>query len=181
MAGSDQYRDRKGAASGRLSGDPPLAYFLTFRCYGTWLHGDPRGSMDRVNNAFGAPLIPPDRQRVTRERSLLRHHPLTLEPEMRAAAAAAVEGECTHRNWHLYALNVRTNHVHAVVAGDQSPERIMTTLKSWTTTAMVEAGLVPKGLKVWSRHGSTKYLWDERARADACTHVMHGQGGAADE
>jgi hypothetical protein len=25
----------------------PLAYLITFRCYGTWLHGDDRGSYRR--------------------------------------------------------------------------------------------------------------------------------------
>ena len=35
----------------------PLAYLITFRCYGTWLHGDERGSMDRTHNVFGAPKI----------------------------------------------------------------------------------------------------------------------------
>jgi hypothetical protein len=28
----------------------PLAYLITFRCYGTWLHGDSRGSVDRFHN-----------------------------------------------------------------------------------------------------------------------------------
>jgi hypothetical protein len=28
----------------------PLAYLITFRCYGTWLHGDERGSVDRFRN-----------------------------------------------------------------------------------------------------------------------------------
>ena len=27
--------------------DIPLAYLISFRCYGTWLHGDERGSIDR--------------------------------------------------------------------------------------------------------------------------------------
>jgi len=27
--------------------DTPLAYFISFRSYGTWLHGDKRGSIDR--------------------------------------------------------------------------------------------------------------------------------------
>ena len=26
----------------------PLAYFITFTCYGNWLHGDERGSVDRA-------------------------------------------------------------------------------------------------------------------------------------
>ena len=27
--------------------DAPLAYFISFRTFGTWLHGDRRGSVDR--------------------------------------------------------------------------------------------------------------------------------------
>jgi hypothetical protein len=36
----------------------PLAYLITFRAYGTWLHGDSRGSVDRFHNRYGVPLIP---------------------------------------------------------------------------------------------------------------------------
>ena len=31
----------------------PLGYLITFRGYGTWLHGDRRGSVDRFHNRFG--------------------------------------------------------------------------------------------------------------------------------
>ena len=37
------------------SGSVPLAYLITFRTYGTWLHGDARGSVDREHNVFGTP------------------------------------------------------------------------------------------------------------------------------
>lgn len=38
--------------------DQPLAYFITFRTHGTWLHGDQRGSVDRHGrNVFGADRI----------------------------------------------------------------------------------------------------------------------------
>jgi hypothetical protein len=37
----------------------PLAYLITFRSYGTWLHGDPRGSVDRFHNVYGKPRLPP--------------------------------------------------------------------------------------------------------------------------
>ena len=33
----------------------PLAYFITFRSYGTWLHGDKRGSVDRLHRRFVLP------------------------------------------------------------------------------------------------------------------------------
>jgi len=37
----------------------PLAYLITFRCYGTWLHGEERGSIDRKNyNRYGTADMP---------------------------------------------------------------------------------------------------------------------------
>src|ERR1035437_6328308 len=36
----------------------PLAYLITVRTYGTWLHGDERGSVDRHGkNIYGTPRI----------------------------------------------------------------------------------------------------------------------------
>ena len=40
--------------------DIALAYLITFRCYGTWLHGDKRGSIDRFHNAYKSPYIEPN-------------------------------------------------------------------------------------------------------------------------
>jgi hypothetical protein len=42
--------------------DTPLAYLISFRSYGTWLHGDPRGSIDRFNNRYRSPYIKPNPQ-----------------------------------------------------------------------------------------------------------------------
>ena len=35
--------------------DGILAYFSTFRTYGTWLHGDDRGSTDRSHSDWDTP------------------------------------------------------------------------------------------------------------------------------
>jgi len=40
--------------------DQPLAYFLTWQCYGCWLHGDPRGSVDSEHNRYGTPVLKRD-------------------------------------------------------------------------------------------------------------------------
>ena len=40
--------------------DVPLAYFITWTCYGTWLHGRASGSVDDAHNCFGDPVLPPD-------------------------------------------------------------------------------------------------------------------------
>ncbi len=36
----------------------PLAYLITIRCYGSWLHGDQKGSVGRYEfNAYGSPRM----------------------------------------------------------------------------------------------------------------------------
>lgn len=35
----------------------PIAYFLTFRTYASWLHGDERFSVDSKHNIYGSPRI----------------------------------------------------------------------------------------------------------------------------
>src|SRR5689334_19440827 len=51
--------------------DVPLGYLITFRCYGTWLHGDERGAIDRFHNRYKAPyLARSDRRRELNERKL---------------------------------------------------------------------------------------------------------------
>jgi hypothetical protein len=35
-------------------------YFITFRCYGSWLHGDQRGSIDWRHRAYKSPLLERD-------------------------------------------------------------------------------------------------------------------------
>ena len=155
----------------------PLAYFITFRCYGTWLHGDARGSADRSGtHQPGQPLIPgtPSLQR-RRQRALL-HTPTTLGPPQRVVVDETIRGVCLHRRWELVALEVRAEHVHVVVSGPCQPEKIMTSFKAWSTRRLREAGLVLNGRRIWSRHGSTRYLWDERAVEAACLYTVEAQG-----
>jgi hypothetical protein len=40
--------------------DRPIAYFITFTTYGTWLHGDERGSVDKGHNRVGTEFIAPN-------------------------------------------------------------------------------------------------------------------------
>ena len=50
----------------------PLAYLITIRSYGTWLHGDERGSMDRREyNQYGDPAIAASPLKESRDRNLM--------------------------------------------------------------------------------------------------------------
>src|SRR5213595_2744219 len=104
----------------------PLAYLITFRCYGTWLHGDERGSVDRCNyNRYGAPGMPANRKLLADERAELVTPAAVLNRTQRGVVELAIREVWKHRSYLLHAVNVRTNHVHSVVTAPCKPEHVM--------------------------------------------------------
>lgn len=154
----------------------PLAYLITFRCYGTWLHGDERGSVDQEHNVYGTPFLSPDKQREAEERGRLKQAPVTLDAARREAVAQAIHAVCQHRGWGLMAINVRTNHVHVVVSAGCKPEKALNDFKAYATRAMRQGGVWQSDLSPWSEHGSRRYLWTPRHVERACDYVLHHQG-----
>ena len=156
----------------------PLAYLFTFRCYGTWLPGDSRGTVTKYHNAFGSPYFPPDREWRNRSKEAMKGDPVALTGPMRAAVKAAILETCAIRHWELFALNVRTNHVHCVISvGEELPSRVLSALKANATRLLRERQLVPRSQTVWVARGSKRYLWNENALWKAIDYVMEGQGG----
>ena len=96
--------------------DTPLAYLITFRFHGTWLHGDERGSIDRFHNRYKSPYIEHNENWHRHNVQILEGEPVVLDESQRRAVEYAIRETCAHSKWHLHALNVRTNHVHSVVA-----------------------------------------------------------------
>jgi REP element-mobilizing transposase RayT len=146
-----------------------LAYFLTWRTFGTWLHGDDRGSVDRKHNALGAPLLPPDPAFVQRDRSRMSAQAVVFDQHQRQLIDGAIRERCRHAGWVLLALNVRTNHVHAVVAASEPAGQVMISLKAWATRRLRDDGVAAR--KIWARHGSTRYLWDQAGLENTCKYV----------
>src|SRR5438128_132190 len=156
----------------------PLAYLITFRCYGTWLHGDKRGSMDRKQNVYGTPKLAANAHLERSESSQRKHFPIVLDAQQRRVIENAVKGVCEHRKYLLRAVNVRTNHAHSVVSAMQKPEPILDAFKSYSTRALRRAGLISPSVKPWARHGSTIYLWKERDVAKGIEYVVLVPGDA---
>jgi REP element-mobilizing transposase RayT len=155
----------------------PIAYLITFRCYGTWLHGDNRGSTDRFHNGYGTPFIQANQIWEQHNRRSLRSTPVTLNSEQRAIVDASIRETCQLLRWVLYCLNVRTNHVHSVVASSAKPERILSTLKADSTKMMRTSGCWTLKHPPWSERGSKRYLWTEQSLERAIDYVLNGQGG----
>ncbi len=154
----------------------PLAYFITFRTYGTWLHGDQRGSVDRNHNIPGTPLLDPDALRENVEMNRCKQEVITLDAPCRKMVHHTIEDVCKHRNWAIHQLNVRSNHVHIVLSATQPVEQVIRSLKSWSARRLKEAGLLPSVDKAWARHGSTRYLWKSEEVDAACQYVREEQG-----
>jgi REP element-mobilizing transposase RayT len=157
--------------------DIPLAYLITFRCYGTWLHGDDRGSVDREHRRYRSPYAVPSANRRSHNYQTLKSEPVVLSARQRASIEHAIGDTCSYRKWHLYACNVRTNHVHAVVAiGAKRPELALNALKANATRQMREDGCWQHSHSPWVDRGSKRYLWNERSVELAVDYVLYGHG-----
>ena len=156
--------------------DTPMAYFITFRAYGTWLPGDARGAVRHGVNVPGSPPVQPSSGLEIQSRSLLRSEMAGFDATCRDAIGLAIKEVCEIRGWNLIALNVRSNHVHVIVQCEAAPERALVDFKSYATRRLVLGGLFAPNARVWARHGSTRYLWDDGDVEDAWRYVVHGQG-----
>ena len=155
----------------------PLAYLITFRCYGTWLHGDERGSVDRRNyNRYGTPDMAANRKLLEDELAALENPAVMLNRAQRNVIELAIREVCEHRDYVLHPVNVRTNHVHSVVSASCTPEHVMDSFKAYATRKLREGGLLGRDIKPWARHGSTPYLWTEEQIQRAIGYVINGQG-----
>jgi REP element-mobilizing transposase RayT len=154
----------------------PLAYLITFRAFGTWLHGDSRGSVDRFHNRYGSPPISPNRRWRQYNEHALKRPPVRLTAKRRAAIEAAIRETCKIRQWKLWAMNVRTNHVHSVVTGNCGPEIVLNSLKANATRQMKESGCWQTGKTPWVKNGSKRCLWNEQDLFDAIAYVEYEQG-----
>jgi REP element-mobilizing transposase RayT len=167
---------RLDVANAEIIVDAPLAYFITFTCYGTWLHGDERGSVDVDHNASGTPLVPPDRERHGREQNGLAEAVYCLDVPRRQVTLEAMCEIARRKAWTLHAVHVRSNHVHVVVTAPGEPERVMNDLKTAASRRLNKAFPAERDRTRWTRHGSTRYLWTEEAISEKVHYVVHGQG-----
>ncbi|MEP7212103.1 MAG: hypothetical protein ABI791_03455 [Acidobacteriota bacterium] len=158
--------------------DSPLAYLITFRTYGSWLHGDKRGSVNRYRNTFGTTYLPEEKAWLRINEIKLKSEPVILDSKQRTIVEASIRETCEFRCWQLLAINVRTNHVHTVAAiGGKTPGTALNAFKANATRKMREDGCWTLGHSPWSERGSERYLWNEGSVERAIEYVIDGQGG----
>ncbi len=147
----------------------PLAYFLTWTTYASWLPGDARGWSDRT----GVMRQPNLRIECSAAR-LAAGRPISLAPPQRLLVASAIEDECRDQAWDLLAVSCRVQHVHVVVAAPgHAPEAVSKRLKAASARAIALATC--ERSRTWTRGCSRRWLWDDRSVDAAVRYVTECQ------
>ena len=154
----------------------PLAYLITFTCYGTRLHGDESGSVDEDHDQFGAPLVPANPRRVFAQQKQMKQPAYRLDHPRRATVLDALRQHCSQRRWRLLAAHVRSTHVHFVVVAMETPEKILNQVKAYASRALNQKGFDNAPRRRWTIHGSTRYLWKPEQVGSAIHYVVREQG-----
>ncbi len=153
-------------------GEFPLAYFITWTTYGTWLPGDERGWCKRGSRVIEMP----DPALNEAARSVMTAEPVILNETQRALVDAVIAKHCEIRQWVLHALNVRSNHIHIVVSAALVGTEVRAQIKAWCSRRLSEqAGLEGRsknGLCRWfSERGDIEWIDQEEHLENAIRYV----------
>lgn len=131
--------------------DEPLAFFLTWTTYGTWLPGDQRG----WNRKHEGKTQEPNPELEAAAKKKMTEPEFYLNESHQMVVKATIEKHCEIRGWELHVANPRTNHVHVVVtAPGYTPNIVRDQLKAWCTRKLKEAGVDRENM--WTEGGSKK-------------------------
>jgi len=135
--------------------DIPIAHLISFRCYGSWLHGDERGSINRLHNQYQSPYLPPNAGWKSYNESKLKSEPETLNAGQRKIVNIAIREVCEYRSWALHALNA---------------------FKAYATKHLRQNDLWKHAHSPWADKGSRRRIWNEQGLNVAIEYVANGQG-----
>jgi REP element-mobilizing transposase RayT len=151
--------------------DEPLAFFITWTIYGSHLQGDEPGWRRRRG---GHQLPQPRLTQWRRER--LKHDVICLSPPQRAVVERECRRHCEIRGWHRWAINARSNHIHAVItAPGYSGRTVRDQLKANVTRALRERWPVFRERPVWTVGGDWVCVNSEDELGQVCRYVQEAQ------
>jgi REP element-mobilizing transposase RayT len=155
-----------------------LAFFITFSTNGTWLHGTSKGpgSVDDEHERFGTPFVAADPRRESVERYAMAQPPYELDAGRRTVVRDAIVALCAGKRWRLFALHVRSNHVHVVISAGREPGRLLSDMKARASRDLTRAGFDSAERIRWTRHGSTRHLFDPVSVEQKVRYTLDEQG-----
>lgn len=167
-------------------------FLLTSTTYGTWLPGDPRGSVTAVrdrrpgdaattvrrrHNQLSEAYEPPIEGLRRSARQAMRSEPVWLLTYEAETALRQFRETAKHRGCQLLAGTVMANHFHLVLGfdGRKDCRRLLSDLKTYATRALESTSDCRHHAKWWTRGGSTRPLPNDHAVQAAIHYVLHRQ------
>jgi hypothetical protein len=118
--------------------DRPLAFHITFGTYGTRLHGDARGTVDRAHNQYGEPIIGANAKWESDAAALLKFPPAILTNEQRTLVESTIPPVCERGGWKLAVCAAQEDRVHTLLSAPSEGVTVRRLLKRWLSDAMSE-------------------------------------------
>jgi len=152
----------------------PLAYHLSWTCYGQWLHGDVRGYVDDRHRTPGEPYVYDHPQRRSAAANRMAEPPCWLTDDRRRVAEEAIREACAFRGWELEAVNVQPDHAHVVVrAPGHTGKKVRARLKDRATRALKATASGRE--RWWTEGGKVDLVLDERHLQQVVDYVNNRQ------
>src|SRR5947207_3262090 len=159
-------------------------WLLTNTTYGTWLPGDPRGSVTSVRDQ--RPGDPPTVVRFEHDlpgepwedplpglhsaaTEQMKGPPIYLDVPQADVVLGQFQETARFRAWTLRAIAIMRNHFHIVVQvnDDPEPRKILADFKAYATRILNRTYGNPPSGTWWTTKGSKRKLRDDRALANA--------------
>ena len=141
--------------------DFPQAYHLTFGTYGTRLHGDERGTVQRSMNKPGDPILGKCEQWEQMETRLLKFPRVLLSLDQRLTTQEAIPAICSRGGWTFVACAARGDHVHTVLRATSDGKAVRRWLKRWVGEILSSRWPMVAGATWWAECGSNKWVWTD--------------------
>ena len=154
-----------------MNNDEPIAYFITWTVYGTFLQGHERGW-----RKWKKGIQTPQPKLVAWRRERLKHAVELLNDAQQLAVETEIERLAAFRGWHVWIKNARTNHVHIVVtANGYAGDKVRDQFKANCTRVLRERWPQFVDRPVWTTGGDWKFVNDEDELERVVVYVSEAQ------
>ncbi len=103
----------------------PLAYLITFTCYGTHLPGSEKLSVDKLHREYGTPFVAPNRSYEDYAARLIKEPQYRLDENSRWEVLDAIVDHCKKKRWRPVAIHIRSTDCHPVIGAENAPSKRM--------------------------------------------------------
>jgi REP element-mobilizing transposase RayT len=142
-----------------------LGYHITWTTYGTWLQGDGRGYVK------DGKILPVNEALLQSNQKLQIQDVVKLSKAQREIAQEAITKQAEMLKQRIYALAVKSNHIHLVVEYTPQPiERIVAYYKNAARQALKTVGCDGK---VWTAGYDKRFCFDKETLERKIRYVLN--------